>query len=72
MPYEIKETISYDPTARDLSVEISKAKATGAEALLARHGIAASEVEGIVHASTVASNTILEGLGARHLLVESF
>jgi branched-chain amino acid transport system substrate-binding protein len=34
MPYEIKETISYDPTARDLSVEISKAKATGAEALL--------------------------------------
>src|SRR5690348_15360418 len=34
MPYEIKETISYDPTARDLSVEVSKAKATGAEALL--------------------------------------
>jgi len=34
MPYEIKEAISYDPTARDLSVEVSKAKATGAEALL--------------------------------------
>src|SRR5262245_20764962 len=34
MPYEIKETISYDPTARDLSVEVAKAKATGAEALL--------------------------------------
>jgi branched-chain amino acid transport system substrate-binding protein len=34
MPYKIAETISYDPTARDLSVEISKAKATGAEALL--------------------------------------
>jgi branched-chain amino acid transport system substrate-binding protein len=34
MPYEIKETISYDPTARDLSVEVSKAKATGADALL--------------------------------------
>jgi branched-chain amino acid transport system substrate-binding protein len=34
MPYEIKETIAYDPTARDLSVEISKAKATGADALL--------------------------------------
>ncbi len=34
MPYEIKETIAYDPTARDLSVEIAKAKATGAEALL--------------------------------------
>ncbi|MFL5071033.1 MAG: ABC transporter substrate-binding protein [Xanthobacteraceae bacterium] len=34
MPYKIAETISYDPTARDLSVEIAKAKATGAEALL--------------------------------------
>jgi branched-chain amino acid transport system substrate-binding protein len=34
MPYEIKETISYDPTARDLSVEVAKAKATGADALL--------------------------------------
>jgi branched-chain amino acid transport system substrate-binding protein len=34
MPYEIKETIAYDPAARDLSVEIAKAKATGAEALL--------------------------------------
>jgi branched-chain amino acid transport system substrate-binding protein len=34
MPYEIKETIAYDPAARDLSVEIAKAKATGADALL--------------------------------------
>ena len=34
MPYKIEETIAYDPTARDLSVEISKAKATGADALL--------------------------------------
>jgi branched-chain amino acid transport system substrate-binding protein len=34
MPYTIKETISYDPAARDLSVEIAKAKATGADALL--------------------------------------
>jgi branched-chain amino acid transport system substrate-binding protein len=34
MPYKLAETISYDPTARDLSVEIAKAKATGAEALL--------------------------------------
>ena len=34
MPYTIKETISYDPTARDLSVEVSRAKASGAEALL--------------------------------------
>lgn len=35
MPYAIAETISYDPAARDLSVEISKAKATGADAVLA-------------------------------------
>jgi branched-chain amino acid transport system substrate-binding protein len=34
MPYKIVETIAYDPAARDLSVEVSKAKATGAEALL--------------------------------------
>ena len=34
MPYTILDTISYDPTARDLSVEVSRAKATGAEALL--------------------------------------
>jgi branched-chain amino acid transport system substrate-binding protein len=34
MPYKIVEAIAYDPTARDLSVEVAKAKATGAEALL--------------------------------------
>jgi branched-chain amino acid transport system substrate-binding protein len=34
MPYKIVETIAYDPTARDLSVEVAKAKATGAEALI--------------------------------------
>src|SRR5437588_12013106 len=34
MPYKIVEQIAYDPTARDLSVDVSKAKATGAEALL--------------------------------------
>jgi branched-chain amino acid transport system substrate-binding protein len=34
MPYKIVEQIAYDPAARDLSVEVSKAKATGAEALL--------------------------------------
>jgi branched-chain amino acid transport system substrate-binding protein len=34
MPYKILEQIAYDPAARDLSVEVSKAKATGAEALL--------------------------------------
>ena len=34
MPYKIVETISYDPRARDLSVEIAKAKAAKADALL--------------------------------------
>jgi branched-chain amino acid transport system substrate-binding protein len=34
MPYKVVETIAYDPAARDLSVEIAKAKATGADALL--------------------------------------
>jgi branched-chain amino acid transport system substrate-binding protein len=34
MPYKLVETIAYDPAARDLSVEIAKAKGTGAEALL--------------------------------------
>jgi branched-chain amino acid transport system substrate-binding protein len=34
MPYKIVETIAYDPTARDLSIEIAKAKATGADALM--------------------------------------
>jgi len=34
MPYKIAETVAYDPLARDLSVEVSKAKATGADALL--------------------------------------
>jgi branched-chain amino acid transport system substrate-binding protein len=34
MPYKVLDTISYDPTARDLSVEVAKAKASGAEALL--------------------------------------
>jgi len=34
MPYKIIETIAYDATARDLSVEVAKAKATGAAALL--------------------------------------
>jgi branched-chain amino acid transport system substrate-binding protein len=34
MPYKIVEQIAYDPAARDLSVELAKAKATGAEALM--------------------------------------
>jgi branched-chain amino acid transport system substrate-binding protein len=33
MPYKIADSISYDPRARDLSVEVAKAKATGAEIL---------------------------------------
>jgi branched-chain amino acid transport system substrate-binding protein len=35
MPYKILQEIAYDPAARDLSVEVSKAKATGAEVLIA-------------------------------------
>ncbi len=35
MPYKILQEIPYDPAARDLSVEIAKAKASGAEAILA-------------------------------------
>jgi branched-chain amino acid transport system substrate-binding protein len=34
MPYTIAQEIAYDPAARELSVEIAKAKATGAEALM--------------------------------------
>jgi branched-chain amino acid transport system substrate-binding protein len=34
MPYTIADEISYDPAARDLSVEVSKAKAANAEAIL--------------------------------------
>ncbi len=34
MPYTIAEEIAYDPTARDLSVEVAKAKAANADALL--------------------------------------
>ncbi len=34
MPYTIVEKIAYDPAARDLSVEVAKAKATGADAVL--------------------------------------
>jgi branched-chain amino acid transport system substrate-binding protein len=34
MPYKVVDEIAYDPAARDLSVEVAKAKATGAEALL--------------------------------------
>ena len=35
MPYKFADFIAYDPKARDLSVEVAKAKATGAEIVLA-------------------------------------
>jgi len=34
MPYKVVDTIAYDPAARDLSVEVAKAKASGAQALV--------------------------------------
>jgi len=34
MPYEIVDIISYDPAAKDLSAEVGKAKATGADMLM--------------------------------------
>ena len=34
LPFQIVETISYDPAARDLSVEVSKAKGTKADLLM--------------------------------------
>ena len=34
MPYKVVDTIAYDPAARDLSVEVAKARASGAEALI--------------------------------------
>jgi branched-chain amino acid transport system substrate-binding protein len=34
MPFQIVESISYDTAARDLAVEVAKAKATGAELLM--------------------------------------
>ncbi|WP_300296479.1 ABC transporter substrate-binding protein [Ferrovibrio sp.] len=34
LPFQIVETIAYDPQAKDLSVEIAKAKATGAEMVM--------------------------------------
>jgi len=34
LPFKLVKTIAYDPTARDLTVEVSRAKATGADFLL--------------------------------------
>ena len=41
----------------------------GAVSLLAECDVVAGSIAGVVHASTVASNTILEGLGARTALI---
>src|SRR6185295_6239776 len=34
MPYELVDVIAYDPSAKDLSVEVGKAKGTGAELVM--------------------------------------
>ena len=34
IPYKVADVIAYDPAARDLSVEVAKARASGAEALV--------------------------------------
>jgi branched-chain amino acid transport system substrate-binding protein len=34
IPYKLADTIAYDPAARDLSVEVTKARSSGAEALV--------------------------------------
>lgn len=34
LPFKVVETISYDPAARDLSVEVAKAKASGADLVM--------------------------------------
>jgi branched-chain amino acid transport system substrate-binding protein len=34
LPFKVLETISYDPAARDLSVEVARAKATGADIVM--------------------------------------
>jgi N-methylhydantoinase A len=41
----------------------------GIEAARARNGLAVAQVAGVVHASTIASNTVLEGTGARTALI---
>ena len=58
-------------TAKVLSTpeDYARGVVDGAIALLAEHGLAPGDVADVVHASTVASNTILEGHGARTALV---
>ena len=58
-------------TAKVLSTpdDYARGVVDGAVALLAEHGIGPDEIADVVHASTVASNTILEGHGARTALL---
>src|SRR4051812_31104920 len=58
-------------TAKVLSTpdDYARGVVDGALALLEKLGVRGDEVESVVHASTVASNTILEGHGARTALV---
>ena len=49
--------------------DYARAVVAGATALLSECRVDGSEVVGVVHASTVASNTILEGRGARTALI---
>ena len=63
-----------DGTVRTVKVlstpdDYARGVVDGALALLGEHGVAPGEIADVVHASTVASNTILEGLGARTALV---
>lgn len=58
-------------TAKVLSTpdDYARGVVDGAVALLEACGVTGNEIAGVVHASTVASNTVLEGLGARTALV---
>ena len=58
-------------TAKVLSTpdDYARGVVDGAVELLAGHGVGPHEIADVVHASTVASNTILEGQGARTALV---
>lgn len=49
--------------------DYSEAIASGLEALLAEHGVAPAAVARLVHATTVATNTVLEHKGARTALL---
>src|SRR3954452_5424269 len=58
-------------TAKVLSTpdDYARGVVDGAVALLAESDVTGDQIDGVVHASTVASNTVLEGVGARTALV---